>query len=328
MPEHISEYTPDLEEEAQRPKLRLSHWLEEFMAGDGHIHTISSETAGEKQDALYSFEQVFDYVKKEVIGRGKRMEFVIFAEHPSDAGNPSLVDGQKLLEHQQVVHKFIKNHEEEGGEFPRLISGVEADIISADGDLDVPDEVLSKMDIVIASKHDLKRVFPDQGGNPDAEQLTHMYLALMDNPHVDVIGHPNRYVSYEMLEEMDWSAIFSKAKETKTALEINFKAPMTPELIIRMVKAGVPIFIGTDAHSLEEYQRLPEDAKIEIEEDRLDYPLGVKFSFWRRKVFPVLQALHAADAPPEQIITSSYKRLHEWLSKEKLERKIEFENGT
>lgn len=313
-------------EEERRPKLK--EMLNRFMAGDSHVHTSESVKAGEKQDALLSFEQVFDYVKKEIVGKGNKMKFVILTEHPSDAGNPSLVDGQQLLQHQQVVHEFMKEQEEKGGEFPQLLCGVEADIISADGDLDVPDEVLSKMDLVVASKHDLRKVFPEQGGNPNAEQLTHIYLKLMDNPHVDVIGHPNRYVDYEMLKEMDWPAIFAKARETRTALEINFKAPMPPALIEAAVKAGVPIFIGTDAHSLEEYQRLPDDVKNATEDERLEYPLGVKFSFWRRKIYPALKALEAAEADPEQIITSSYERLNNWLSKEKSERVMSWQNET
>ena len=255
------------------------------------------------------------------------MQFVIFAEHPSDAGDPELVDGKDLLKHQNKIHQFVEQQKEKDIEFPKLISGVEASIISIDGNLDVPNEILSQMDFVIASKHDMRKVFPESHGNPNSEELTKMYSKLMDNPHVDVIGHPNRYVDWKILDEIDWSFLFQKAKETGTALEINVNAPMPEQLINQMIEAGTPIFIGTDAHTLKEYQKLPEGTEIENEEDRLKHPLGVKMNFWK-KMSRILRTLESVDAKPEQIITSSYEQLNDWMSKEKAERDIEFKDST
>jgi len=316
----MSEFLPP--NEVERSKSKLINLLHLYMAGDSHEHTVFSNPTT-RHEADYTFEQVFRYIQSEINSGENKMEFVVLAEHASDAANPKLVNGQALLEHQEKVHDFMEKQKNEVAEYPELISGVETSIISAVGDLDVSDNVLSQIDLVIASKHDLKSVFPEQNGQPTAEQLTNIYLKLMQNPNVDVIGHPNRYVSYEDLNKMDWQTLFNTAKETHTALEINFNAPMPEELIKQAVAAGVPLFLGTDAHNLKDFQRLGEDIrqKIEKEDNRLDYPLGVKFSFWK-KVARVLRTLEEVNAPAEQIITSSKENLADWLSKDKEERTI------
>lgn len=310
------------EEEQKESKPRLSELLQKYMGGDGHIHSVFSNPST-RHEADYSFDQIYKFTKDELNKQGGT-EFMILAEHPSDAGNPQRVSGESLLEHQQAIDRLNQERDEQD---PKLLCAVEADIISPQGEVNVPNKVLSQIDLVLGSKHDLRQVFPESNGQPDARQLTDMYLGLMDNPHIDVIAHPNRYVPYETLQQMDWGAIFQKARETKTALEINLNASLTEELIKMAVAHGVPLIIGTDAHALSQYQQLSEEAKKSIEEaedpatERLKYPLGVKYSFWKR-VSKILRVLDEASTPSEQIITSSRKNLEKWLFKEKSEREI------
>ena len=301
---------PDIKE----PKKRIIDLLHMYVAGDSHEHTVFSNPKT-RYEADYTFEQVFNYINEEINEGETAMQFVILAEHPSDAGNPEMVDGQTLLEHQNQIQVFMANQESQGKHLPRLISGVEADIMSTGGKVNLPDEILQQMDFVIASKH-------GGLGEPNAGELESMYLGLMSNPNIDVIGHPNRYVQGDILGSMHWDELFSKARETNTAIEININAPMPDWLIKKAVGLGVPLFIGTDAHNLEQYQNLPNEVRENIDQDkRLNYPLGVKYSFWK-KMIRVLRSLEAAKCPPEQIITSSYERLIKWLTEEKSERKI------
>jgi len=302
--------------ERNENKIPIKELLLKYMAGDSHEHTVFSNP-GTRHEADYTFEQVFNYIKNEINEGESQIEFVVFAEHPSDAGNPQLVDGQDLLRHQQDIIEF--NRAQESG--PELIGGVESSIISAEGDLDVPSEVLAQMQLVIASKHDLKSAFPEQNGKPTPDQLVHIYANLMDNPHIDVIGHPNRYVGYDDLKKMDWDGLFTKARQTNTAIEININAPLPDYLIKRAVELGVPLFVGTDAHSLKEYQKLANDKQVGLEdaENRLNQPLGVKYSFWK-KIVRVLRILEETNAPTEQIVTSSRENMDQWLAVEKAQR--------
>jgi DNA polymerase (family 10) len=66
------------------------------------------------------------------------------------------------------------------GDSIRLLQGSEVEI-RADGSLDYPDEVLARLDIVIASLHVSLR-------QPRA-QVTERLLNAIRNPHVDIIGH-------------------------------------------------------------------------------------------------------------------------------------------
>ena len=301
-------------------KLPITDLLHQYMAGESHDHTVFSNPIT-REEAFYTFEQVYEYIKKEINTGESQIEFVVFTEHPSDAGNPQLIDGQALLAHQNEIKKF--NQAQESG--PQLFGGVESSIISAEGNLDVPNEVLAQMDLVIASKHDLKSAFPEQKGRITPEQLTHVYSNLMDNPHVDVIGHPNRYVSYDDLKLIDWKSLFEKAALTNTAIELNLNAPMPGWLVKMAVAAGAPLFIGTDAHTLKEYQKLANEEQMAIEDPdaRLEQPLGVKYSFWK-KVVRMLRTLEEAKTPTDQVITSSVENIKAWLDCEKVDRVKEY----
>jgi putative hydrolase len=67
----------------------------------------------------------------------------------------------------------------------RVFKGTEANIISFDGKLDIRDKYLDYLDFCIASIHS----FSLKAGTVD--QNTDVYCAVLDNPHIDVIGHPD-----------------------------------------------------------------------------------------------------------------------------------------
>ena len=65
----------------------------------------------------------------------------------------------------------------------RLLHGSEVEIL-ADGSLDFSDEILASLDVVVASVH--------SNFNQPQVQMTERLIAAIENPHVDIIGHPNR----------------------------------------------------------------------------------------------------------------------------------------
>ena len=71
----------------------------------------------------------------------------------------------------------------------RLLCGVELNIMDFQGKVDMPERLLKKMDLVIASMHIpcLKR--------GSREENTAAALGVLENPYVDILGHPddNRY---------------------------------------------------------------------------------------------------------------------------------------
>jgi DNA polymerase (family 10) len=124
----------------------------------------------------------------------------------------------------------------------RLLHGVEANI-RANGTLDVPDEILARLDWVVASIHAAFSTAP-----------TERVLAAMENPHVDVIGHlTGRKINKRAPMDLDLEQVFAKALETGTAVEINSQPD---RLDLRDADArlagerGVRIVVSTDAHSV------------------------------------------------------------------------------
>ena len=130
----------------------------------------------------------------------------------------------------------------------KLLRGVEANIINYEGEIDMPEGILSSLDMVIASLHPPCIEFADE------ETVTACIEKVMKNPYVNIIGHPgdNRY-------PMNWERIVKASKETGTLLEVNNASlkpgsfrPGVRENLIMILKYckqyEVPVVLGSDAH--------------------------------------------------------------------------------
>ena len=126
----------------------------------------------------------------------------------------------------------------------RILRGIECDI-RADGELDLPDDVLAELDWVMASIH--------AGQRGSKEQLTSRTLAAVHNPHVSAISHPTgRMIDRRPPNAVDLDRLFEACLETGTAVETNGlpdRLDLRDEHIRRAIEAGVPIVASTDAHS-------------------------------------------------------------------------------
>lgn len=126
----------------------------------------------------------------------------------------------------------------------RLLAGCEVDILE-DGRLDFPDDLLERLDLVVASVHS----HFDLG----VEAQTDRILRAMDNPKVHVIGHPTgRQIGQRKGIALDMERIVKAAADRGCALELNAN-PIRLDLSdvhCRMAADhGVKIALSTDAHS-------------------------------------------------------------------------------
>ena len=123
----------------------------------------------------------------------------------------------------------------------RVLKGVEANI-RADGEVDVPEELLAELDWVVASLH--------QGFD---RSPTERILAAIDHPHVDCIGHLTaRKLNRRAGADIDVERVVARATETRTALEINSQPDRLDlrDVHARLAgEAGVLVPVTTDAHS-------------------------------------------------------------------------------
>jgi DNA polymerase (family 10) len=86
----------------------------------------------------------------------------------------------------------------------------------------------------------------------EAEQ-TRRLCAAMENPHVDLIGHPTgRLIGRREPYPLDMEAVIAKAAETGTVLEVSgqpHRLDLRDANVRMAVQAGVKLAINTDAHS-------------------------------------------------------------------------------
>ncbi|MGJ4916922.1 DNA polymerase/3'-5' exonuclease PolX [Bradyrhizobium oligotrophicum] len=125
-----------------------------------------------------------------------------------------------------------------------VLKGAEVDIL-ADGRLDLPDKILSRLDLVVASVHykfELSR-----------KMQTERIIRAMDNRHVSIIGHPTgRLIGDREPYEIDMEAVIAAARERGCHLELNADPDRLDlnDIHAHAAKsAGVKLAISTDAHS-------------------------------------------------------------------------------
>jgi DNA polymerase (family 10) len=127
----------------------------------------------------------------------------------------------------------------------RVLKGIEADIL-VDGRIDYDEAILERLDFVIASIH--------SRFNLNAREMTTRMLAAMDNPYVNIIGHPTgRLLLSRDPYGIDLDALFAKAAAAGVAMEINadpHRLDLDWRVLRRAREAGVTISIGADAHNV------------------------------------------------------------------------------
>ncbi|MEV4557764.1 PHP domain-containing protein [Kitasatospora sp. NPDC049285] len=128
----------------------------------------------------------------------------------------------------------------------RLLTGIECDILD-DGSLDQEDELLARLDVVVASVHSKLKM--------DAAAMTRRMLAAVRNPLVDVLGHcTGRRLGDKPRPQsaFDAEAVFTACREHDTAVEINCRPDRQDppdDLLAQAVDLGCLFTIDTDAHA-------------------------------------------------------------------------------
>jgi DNA polymerase (family 10) len=161
-------------------------------------------------------------------------DYILVTDHSQSAKYAHGLEIQRLKKQWKEIETINKKSK------VRVLKGVEVDILK-DGKLDYPDKILKRLDLVVASIH--------QGFK---KNVTERMCAAMDNPYVDIIGHPTgRLISSRPGYVLDVQKVMAKAAETGTWLELNafWDRLDLSDANLRVAKEmGVMISIGTDAH--------------------------------------------------------------------------------
>ncbi|WAC08259.1 MAG: DNA polymerase/3'-5' exonuclease PolX [Thermodesulfobacteriota bacterium] len=213
---------------------KLPHLVERRdIRGDFHVHSLYSDGAATLEEIAR---------KAEAMG----LEWVAICDHSQSlkiAGGLSIA---KLEEKIAEIKKFNRKNKK-----VKLVCGTEVDI-SNDGGLDYPDELLGKLDVVIAAIH--------SGFKQDEKTLTSRIIKAMHNHRVHCIAHPTgRLIGERDAYAFNLDMVLDEAARTNTALEINAYPQRLDlnDIYSRAAKdKGVKLTIGTDAHSLDQMEYL------------------------------------------------------------------------
>jgi putative hydrolase len=142
----------------------------------------------------------------------------------------------------------------------RLLTGIEVDILE-DGSLDQSDELLARLDVVVASVHSKLR--------DESAKMTKRMVTALANPHMDILGHcTGRLVTGRERtgqgkrpeSTFDADAVFGAAAEHDKAIEINSRPErLDPpkRLLRRAYESGCRFSVDTDAHAPGQLDWLP-----------------------------------------------------------------------
>ncbi len=129
-----------------------------------------------------------------------------------------------------------------------LLAGIEVDILD-DGTLDQDDDLLARLDVVVASAHSSLRM--------ESARMTARLVAAVSHPHTDVLGHvTGRLVQGERgtraASEFDARAVFTACAARGVAVEINSRPERQDppdDLLALAVELGCLFSIDSDAHA-------------------------------------------------------------------------------
>ena len=130
----------------------------------------------------------------------------------------------------------------------RILTGIEVDILE-DGSLDQREDLLGRLDVVVASVHSKLRM--------PAGPMTDRMVAAVSNPHVDVLGHCTGRMmgggrGRRPESAFDPAAVFAACRDHGVAVEINCRPERRDppgRLLGLAAEAGCLFAIDTDAHA-------------------------------------------------------------------------------
>jgi DNA polymerase (family 10) len=193
--------------------------------GDLHVHSIWSDGRA-------------SIIELAQAARSLGYEYIALSDHSPSVGIAGGIGREKMEEKIEAVAEA--NDSLEG---ITILMGAEVDI-KADGSLDYPDDLLERMDVVVASVH--------MAQQQKERTITGRLISAIENQNVDIIGHPTgRIINQREPSDMDFHAVLEAAARAGTALEINAH-PSRQDLNDVNARAakemGVQMSINSDAH--------------------------------------------------------------------------------
>jgi DNA polymerase (family 10) len=231
IPPELRENLGEIEAAEQKKIPRLIDWPQ--LRGTFHCHTTASdgknslaEMAGEAHELGLDYLGIADHSKSSIQANG--------------------LNEQRLAEQIALIREYNKKHPDF-----HVFAGSEVDILK-DGRLDFADEVLAKLDYVVASVHNVFTL--------DEAEMTARVIRAMENEYVTMLGHATgRLLLQREAYKINLEKIIDCAARTGTWIELNcssMRMDMDWRWWHQARDKGVKCVINPDAHRVSQFAML------------------------------------------------------------------------
>jgi putative hydrolase len=224
----VPAYLSQLEEPEHEELTGRPAEIRALLRGDCHSHSDWS-------DGGSSIAEMAD------AARALGHDYLVLTDHSPRLTVAHGLNRSRLLQQLDVVDAL----NEELAPF-RILTGIEVDIL-VDGTLDQDEDLLARLDLVVASVHSKLSM--------DPEPMTRRMVSAVESPHTDVLGHctGRKLVGRGRPQsKFDADEVFAACVRTGTAVEINSRPERRdpPEPLLRQaLETGCMVAIDTDAHA-------------------------------------------------------------------------------
>jgi len=230
---HVPAYLERLQAESGTPVVGGGATLRAALRGDCHTHSDWSDGGSPIEEMALAARE---------IGH----EYVVLTDHSPRLTVARGLSPDRLRQQLDVVAEV----NERLAPF-RVLTGIEVDI-NEDGSLDQEDELLARLDVVVASVHSKLRM--------ERDEMTRRMVAAVANPHTDILGHcTGRNVTSQGRggrlrpeSQFDAELVFEACRRFGVAVEINCRPERLdpPRRLLRLaVETGCRFAVDTDAHA-------------------------------------------------------------------------------
>jgi DNA polymerase (family X) len=193
--------------------------------GDFHMHTTWSDGQNSVREMIEA-------------ARLRGYEYIAITDHTQSTTIANGNTPEQLLEEIEEVEKVASEFND-----IRVFKGAEVDILS-DGSLDMPFDVLDRLDWIVISIH--------AGFHQEKQQITDRVIRAMETGYPNVFAHPTgRILGERPGYEIDLEQVIAAAKKNNVRLELNaspYRLDLNSYWLGVAKKAGVGIVINSDSH--------------------------------------------------------------------------------
>jgi len=225
IPPELRENLGEIEAAEKREIPRLVEWTQ--LKGTFHCHTNWSDGKNTLAEMAHEAHEL-------------GLDYLGIADHSKSSFQANGLNEERLA--QQI--NLIAATNAKNPDF-HVFAGSEVDILK-DGRLDFPDDVLARLDYVVASVHNAM--------SQDEEEMTARVIRAMENEHVTMLGHATgRLLLQREPYKIDLEKIIDCAARTGTWIELNcssWRMDLDWRWWHRARDKGVKCVINPDAHRI------------------------------------------------------------------------------